>query len=143
MKLNQDEFELLIETLKGIKGIVYDRDARLFLGGEGTQFPAFQDNHGSYIMYTTISGKTFPLEHGISISMTDKSRAMEPPKDCRLPCAYALGVGYHFDKPLEVLALETKAEEGVRPKWDIYMLRDISDKEGYLNNKVAKSLSKI
>ena len=146
MKIAQQSFDAIIEALKKVKDAVYDRDARLFCGGKGTEYPNFeesQDNmHSSYILYATVNGRTLPLEHGMNSSLIDESRAIEPPKDCQMPCAYVSGLASHFDKPLEVLAVETEAKTGIRPKWDIWLVRDVGDSEGYIHDSVARALAK-
>jgi hypothetical protein len=143
MKLQEETFNQLITALKTVNESIYDKNARLFCGGV-KQFPEFEELvnnvHRCYILYATINGKTLPVEHGINYSMIDLSRAMEAPKEAKKSCAYHLGLASHFDKPLEVLALETEAKEGIKPKWDIWMLRDIGDREGYIQNNVAIAL---
>jgi hypothetical protein len=149
MRIPQEAFENIMKALQGVDGAVYDKDARLFCGGDGTEYPAFGENHravggadfSSYILYATVGGKTLPLEHGMNHSLMDESRAMEVPDGCAMPCAYVSGLASHFDKPLEVLAIETEAKPGIRPKWDVWMVRDIGDKEGYINDSVARAIS--
>jgi hypothetical protein len=146
MRIDGDMFDTLMLGLMYMENAVYDDNARLLCGGKGTPYPAFTERagsmHSSYILYATVGGRTLPLAHGMNSSLIDQSRAMEPPKGTNMPCAYASGLAYHFDKPLEVLALETPSEEGIKPKWDIWMLRDMGEDDGYLNDSVARALSR-
>lgn len=142
-------FNQVLALLRTLPEAVYDRDARLLCGGTGTKYPAFQERSqfgdssliSSYILYATVTGETLPLEHGMNSSLLDPARAIPVPHDARFPCAYISGVASHFDVPLEVIAMQTEAKPGIRPKWDIWMLRDEGHKEGYINDSVIAALA--
>jgi len=146
MKLDQQTFERIMAALKGGDVITYDNNARLFCGGEGTPFPEFEEDdgnvHSSYILYATVDGRTLPLEHGMNSSLTDKSRAMEIPRGANMPCAYDSGLASHFNKPLEVLAIEIPGTDGkTRPKWDLWMVRNVGEQSGYIHDSLAGVLA--
>ncbi|MFH1409632.1 MAG: hypothetical protein ABIH34_07010 [Nanoarchaeota archaeon] len=147
MKFQQEQFDLLISSYKDAKGAIYDRDARLFLGEEGTTHPPFHEcndsQHAQYVFYVSIRGKTLPLEHGMNSSMIDEERAVEPPEGTAMPYACASGLASHFDKPLEVLAIETEAKQGSLAKWNILLLRDIGDETGYIHNTLLRAMAKV
>ena len=54
------------------------------------------------------------------------------------------GIAYHFNKPLEVIFHEVPSKEGkdskTRPKWDLWVVRDVGETEGYVHDNIIGAL---
>jgi hypothetical protein len=149
MKLEREMFEKILVVLKPAKGAVHVRDAKLFAGKDGTEFPPFvedmRDKDGkpygsaSFLIYATDGGKTLPAETAIFPSLADWGAHSR--------CEHSACVTVHagldavIDKPVEVLAVELEGKDGIRPKWEIWMIRDGTD-FGFLHDSVARALSR-
>jgi hypothetical protein len=148
MKLERPMFDRLLVSLKSVQGVVHVRDAKLFMGQEGTPYAPFvehrRDTEGrvnggaAYVVYATINCISMPVETGIFPSIADFSECSVPMSSCH---ALNAGLDAVIDKPVEVLAVELEGKEGVRPKWQIWMIRDGTD-SGFLHNTVALALSR-
>jgi len=138
MKISRDLFEDTVGTLRAVNGIVYDTDARIFMFEEGTDHPLVHEPIGDYMFYATVGGETLLMEPGMIGSMHDESRSMAAPEGCPLPPVYFAGIGSHFDKPVEVLAMRSDLNvEGISPKWYVCTVRDVGDRAGFVDDKIA------
>jgi hypothetical protein len=149
MKLDEENFNWLLELLRKIPNTVYDQQAKIFAGREGTEYPPFEERDGnsidSYPLYCTIGGKTLPLEKGIILSafirdgVTEEDRRQLINRDqC---CSMFDYVGF-LNRPLEVLAVEVPGKkEGIRDKWAIYLLRRPDTGQGYIHDGVVRRLT--
>jgi hypothetical protein len=146
MKLEKPQFEHLLYRLKPVPKIVHSRDARLFEGKTETSYGPFQEDirDGSgkrigaayFLIYATIDGRTLPVETGIIPSLADTSKSECGGRGCG---AIHAGLDAVIEKQLEVLAMPTEGKDGVRPKWEIILLRN-GDDFGFVNDSVLAVL---
>lgn len=107
--------------------------------------------YASYLTYATINGKTMPINPSIIPSMLDFSgceakscdgvkKLYYIPKPCICTAAHDT-IDSVIDKPLEVLAMQLEGENGIRPKWQILLLRD-GEGSGFIHDDAAHELSR-
>ena len=128
-------------------GYLWSIDSRLIIGGEGTYYPEFSEKSNNcqadYILYASVLGKVLPLAHGMNTTLINPSNALPIPQEGTESCIYPLGIAYHCDKPLEVIALEEKGKQKVRDKWHLLMLRHLGQQEGYLSDRIVPALLRM
>jgi len=133
VKLDKKAFEHYRDGLKGIKNTIYDQDARFFRGEIVTEREDEVTNN--YAFYATIGGKTMIVTRDTTKLLTDRSTPVEDSERSGGTCPYSARIVSHYDKPLEVLARKIiPAETYLSEKWDILLLRDVGNQEGYMND---------
>jgi hypothetical protein len=141
MKISKDSFCRLISVFVKLNlPYYYDTSARLFLADNRTRFRSLVEGDEKYELYATVLKETLPLNKPILESMINESRGVNPPRGCRLPMAYELGISHYFKKQLEVLAFMNTAIGNIQAKWDIWMLRSPQEEYGYVQDQVARAL---
>jgi hypothetical protein len=143
MKINQENFERILDRLRELPDVVYDANARIRGGlfrdrNRPRMERVYSENDpmknlfSSYFYRATVQGENYPMAIKMIQTLV---------RDSDLGDKYAQEMLSSWDKRMgqlylcnyEVLARKVDADRFlITPKWDILMLRPSNSSEGYI-----------
>ena len=145
MRLGREGFKVVLDELRRQPSFLYDERAR-FRGGppEVNGLPVgermFEEKEEGvssiYLIWGIVNGIALPIRKAIiqTLAMDD------PILGGHMFAQLSMCAGEHFDRDYEVVAARTKPQEGIKDKFDIFLLRPQGAEIGYLNHEVADIL---